>query len=158
MGRVEMTGLWSCCAGPMPTSEVFSSASLPPSGHGIVRRGRGAPASECTLHAVGGWLDGRLQKSADHEVRQELARYRENLLRLRRELANMQESAVGCRARLYSRQKHLHAAQPGVPPRERLVEFGRAEVARFCDESPLTCGWRQRPSISPHSLLRTSVS
>ena len=52
---------------------------------------------ECTLHAVGGWLDGRLQKSADHEVRQELA--------------NMQESAVGCRARLYSRQKHLHAAQ-----------------------------------------------
>ena len=66
---------------------------------------------ECTLHAVGGWLDGRLQKSADHEVRQELARYRENLLRLRRELANMQESAVGCRSRLYSRQKHLHAAQ-----------------------------------------------
>jgi len=73
-------------------------------------------------------------------------------------LANMQESAVGCRARLYSARSICTRPKPGVPPRERLVEFGRAEVARFCDESPLTCGWRQRPSISPHSLLRTSVS
>jgi hypothetical protein len=56
-------------------------------------------------------LDGRLQKSEDHEVRAELARYRENLVRLRRELATMEESAMGSRARLYSRQKHLHAAQ-----------------------------------------------
>ncbi len=61
--------------------------------------------------SVGALLDGRLQAIEDHEVRQELACYRQNLVRLRDELARMQESAVGCRVRLDSRLKHLHAAQ-----------------------------------------------
>lgn len=64
-----------------------------------------------TLQSVDALLDGRLQTSEDHEVCEELVRYRKNLVRLRNELASMQESAAGCRARLYSRQKHLHAAQ-----------------------------------------------
>ncbi|MGB8885621.1 MAG: hypothetical protein WCC87_02810 [Candidatus Korobacteraceae bacterium] len=66
---------------------------------------------ERALQSVAVLLDQGLQKCQDHEVRQELARYRQNLLQLRRELARMQESAMGSRARLYSRQKHLHAAQ-----------------------------------------------
>jgi hypothetical protein len=66
---------------------------------------------ERTLQSVGVWLDGRLQKSEDLQVREELAHYRENLVHLRGLLASMQESAAGCQARLYSRQKHLHAAQ-----------------------------------------------
>ncbi len=66
---------------------------------------------ERALQSVGALLDGRLQASADQAIRQELARYRENLLRLRNELARMQESAVGCRTRLDGRLKHLHAAQ-----------------------------------------------
>jgi hypothetical protein len=66
---------------------------------------------ERTLQSVGALLDGRLQALEGHEVRQELACYRQNLVRLRDELARMQESAVGCRVRLDSRLKHLHAAQ-----------------------------------------------
>ena len=54
---------------------------------------------------------GDCRASTDQAIRQELARYRENLLRLRNELARMQESAVGCRIRLDGRLKHLHAAQ-----------------------------------------------
>jgi hypothetical protein len=63
------------------------------------------------LQSIGALLDGRLQASADQQIRQELAHYRENLVHLRNELARMQESAASCRARLDSRQKHLHAAQ-----------------------------------------------
>jgi hypothetical protein len=66
---------------------------------------------ERTLHSIGVLLDGRLQTSADQQVREELSRYRENLVHLRSELSGMQQSAAGCKARLYSRQKHLHAAQ-----------------------------------------------
>jgi hypothetical protein len=66
---------------------------------------------ERTLRSGGALLNEGLQESQDHEVRQELIRYRDNLVHLRNELARMQESAVGCRARLYTRQKHLHAAQ-----------------------------------------------
>ena len=66
---------------------------------------------EETLKAVGALLDGGLQASAALAVREELARYRDNLLQLRKELGTMQQSAEGCRARLFARQKHLHAAK-----------------------------------------------
>ncbi len=66
---------------------------------------------ERTLQSVSAVLDQGLPKSQDPEVRRNLAHYRENLIHLRDELARMQESAAGCRARLYARQKHLHAAQ-----------------------------------------------
>jgi len=66
---------------------------------------------EATLQSVGAFLDGRLQRSQAAAVRDELARYRANLVRLRHELASMQSAANSCRARLIARQKHLHAAQ-----------------------------------------------
>jgi hypothetical protein len=66
---------------------------------------------ERALSSVAGLLDGQLQKSEDRQLRQELLRYRWNLVHLRDELGRMQDSAMGCRERLQSRQKHLHAAQ-----------------------------------------------
>ncbi len=66
---------------------------------------------EQTLRSVGALLKTDLPKSDDQEIRAELASYRENLLRLRHELAVMQGSALGCQARLFARGKHLHAAQ-----------------------------------------------
>jgi hypothetical protein len=66
---------------------------------------------ESTLQSIRGYLDGRLQHSQSTAVRDELARYRANLVRLHHELAVMQDAALGCRARLSARQKHLHAAQ-----------------------------------------------
>jgi len=66
---------------------------------------------EYTLRSVGCLLDGRLQKSAIPAVRDELARYRANLVRLRQELATMQSATVACRARLFAREKHLNSAQ-----------------------------------------------
>ncbi|HUI83931.1 MAG TPA: hypothetical protein VL240_06895 [Candidatus Binatia bacterium] len=66
---------------------------------------------ERTLETVGDFLDGRLQQSQHSEVRQELGRYRANLLRLRQELAIMQSSAADSQTRLLARQKHLHAAK-----------------------------------------------
>jgi hypothetical protein len=66
---------------------------------------------ENTLQSVRAYLDGRLQSSQTAAVRDEIARYRANLIRLRHELAIMQNSALGCRARLAARNKHLHAAQ-----------------------------------------------
>jgi len=66
---------------------------------------------ERTLQSVGAFLDGRLQRSQAAEVRDELERYRQNLLRLRQELAVMQNAAMGSQARLLARQKHLHAAK-----------------------------------------------
>jgi len=66
---------------------------------------------ERALHSVRALLDGSPQEGTDRETLDELARYRTNLHRLRGELAIMQESAAGCRARLFVRQKHLHAAQ-----------------------------------------------
>ncbi|MGB8772279.1 MAG: hypothetical protein WCC92_21905 [Candidatus Korobacteraceae bacterium] len=66
---------------------------------------------EETLRSVGVLLDGRLQSTPDLAIREELARYRENLLSLHRELSLMHDSATACRARLYSRQDHLHAVK-----------------------------------------------
>jgi hypothetical protein len=66
---------------------------------------------ENALRAVGPYLDGRLQGNPVDEVQQELTRYRENLLRLRLELAAMESSALDTRARLSARQNHLAAAK-----------------------------------------------
>ncbi len=86
-------------------------------------RSGGAPASgtaeeveallqlEETLRSVGVLLEGGLQDSSDASIREELARYRGNLVSLHRELSIMQDSATTCQARLYSRQEHLHAVK-----------------------------------------------
>ncbi len=66
---------------------------------------------EHTLKSVAALLDGRLQSDPNIGVREELARYRVHLLRLRDELARMEQSAAESRARLVGRQKHLHAAR-----------------------------------------------
>jgi hypothetical protein len=66
---------------------------------------------EYTLKSVAALLDGRLQSDPAVGVRDELARYRVQLLRLRNELFRMEQSAASSRARLSARQKHLHAAQ-----------------------------------------------
>ena len=66
---------------------------------------------EQTLHAVGRVLKNNLQASQDDELRNEIARYRDNLVRLRQELFAMQNSAVRCRERLSGRGEHLHAAR-----------------------------------------------
>jgi hypothetical protein len=64
-----------------------------------------------TLESVGGLLKQDIQRSKDEDVQSELAIYRANLIKLHRELAQLQDSAAGCQARLFARQKHLHAAQ-----------------------------------------------
>jgi hypothetical protein len=66
---------------------------------------------EHTLRTVGRFLNGDLKASQDEEMCEEIARYRENLLRLRRELSAMQTSAHHSRARLFTREEHLQAAQ-----------------------------------------------
>ncbi|MFZ0311877.1 MAG: hypothetical protein WAL85_04135 [Candidatus Korobacteraceae bacterium] len=66
---------------------------------------------ERSLQSVGVLLDGRLQRCQNGAVRDELARYRANLVRLRHELAIMQSAALSCRERLALRQKHLQAAK-----------------------------------------------
>jgi len=66
---------------------------------------------ENTLQSVRPYLDGRLQNSQTVQVRDEIAQYRANLLRLHNELGAMRNAAMGCRARLSQRNKHLHAAQ-----------------------------------------------
>jgi hypothetical protein len=66
---------------------------------------------ERVLRSVGELLNRGLQKSCDSEVHDALLQYRENLLRLRRELGMMQDSAMACRGRLFVRQRHLDAAQ-----------------------------------------------
>ncbi len=63
------------------------------------------------LESVGALLDGRLQSASKRDVREALGCYRENLVRLRRQLAIMQESAIARRARLDSRREHLDGAQ-----------------------------------------------
>jgi hypothetical protein len=63
------------------------------------------------LQSVGALLDGRLQSTIDPDVREALGRYRENLVRLRSQLAIMQQSAVASRERLYCRQEHLRGAK-----------------------------------------------
>lgn len=66
---------------------------------------------EVALRSVGSLLNGELQSSADGGIRVELARYRENLLHLHRELGRMEQSAESTRSRLGARREHLHAAQ-----------------------------------------------
>jgi len=66
---------------------------------------------EGTMQSVGALLDGRLQSGRTTEIRDELALYRANLVRLRNELGAMQTAANGCRARLMAHNKHLQAAQ-----------------------------------------------
>lgn len=66
---------------------------------------------EDTLRSIGALLDGRLQDSQSPAVHEALAGYRQNLIRLRRELAVMQTAALACRTRLASRQEHLRAAR-----------------------------------------------
>jgi hypothetical protein len=66
---------------------------------------------ERTLRSVGRFLNGDLKVSQDQSIYEEIARYRENLLHLRRELSAMQMSAHHSRARLFIREEHLHAAQ-----------------------------------------------
>ena len=66
---------------------------------------------EYALLRVGAVLDRGLQHSEDPATQDELTRYRTNLMRLRHKLPIMQESAAGCRARLFARQNHLQAAR-----------------------------------------------
>jgi hypothetical protein len=63
------------------------------------------------LDSVGTLLDGRLQNVANRDVRDALGGYRENLMRLRSELAYLQESAIARRASLDFRREHLHGAK-----------------------------------------------
>jgi len=63
------------------------------------------------LESVGALLDGRLQSTANRDIREALGCYRENLLRLRTELARMQECATVRRASLDSRREHLMGAK-----------------------------------------------
>ncbi len=66
---------------------------------------------EQTLQAIRPLLNGRLQQSEDADVREELGLYRANLVRLRQELLNLQDSAGARRARLFLRQRNLEAAK-----------------------------------------------
>jgi hypothetical protein len=66
---------------------------------------------EQVLHSVGNLLKQGIQGSEDTQVKEELFKYGAYLLRLRLELAAMQNLAVECRARLRVRQKHLNTAQ-----------------------------------------------
>ncbi|MGB7555801.1 MAG: hypothetical protein WBM04_15620 [Candidatus Korobacteraceae bacterium] len=66
---------------------------------------------EEALRSVGVLLDGGVQNSSDRDIREELARYRGNLVSLRRELSVMQDAATACRARLHLRQQHMQAAK-----------------------------------------------
>lgn len=66
---------------------------------------------EQTLSAVAPLLERPFRRAQDQEIRQELARYRENLLRLHRELGSLQQSAMHARASVFVRQKHLNAAK-----------------------------------------------
>ena len=66
---------------------------------------------ERVLRSVGTLLNRGLRASQDTAMRDEIGRYRENLLRLHRELSAMENSAIRSRARLFTREEHLQAAQ-----------------------------------------------
>jgi hypothetical protein len=66
---------------------------------------------EHTLRSIEVLLQQGLQESADRETREELVTYRANLVRLQRELAVGQDSAMANRARISARQNHLQAAR-----------------------------------------------
>ena len=63
------------------------------------------------LESVGALLDGRLQAATSREAREALGCYRENLIRLRRELAYLQGSAMARRASLDLQREHLYGAK-----------------------------------------------
>ena len=65
---------------------------------------------ERSLRAAGGQLD-RLQREDGEDVRVQLSLYRDNLLRLRRQLGILQKTALDRQSRLLVREKHLRAAQ-----------------------------------------------
>jgi len=64
-----------------------------------------------TLESVRAWLDGRLQNATNHDLREALRGYRENLIRLRRQLAIMQEDTLTARSHLDSEREHLASAR-----------------------------------------------
>ena len=66
---------------------------------------------EGALRSVRPLLRPSLEASQERQIQTEVVRYRANLLRLQRELAVMQDSASGTRARLFARQSHLQAAR-----------------------------------------------
>jgi len=66
---------------------------------------------EFSLESVRVLLEDRIQRSQHAAMRQELADYGANLVRLRAQLGLMQQSAMDCQTRLRSRQQHLHAAK-----------------------------------------------
>jgi hypothetical protein len=63
------------------------------------------------LESVGALLDGPLQSAISREVHAALDCYRQNLIRLRSQLAIMQQSAMARRQRLDCRQEHLSGAK-----------------------------------------------
>lgn len=65
---------------------------------------------ERVLRSVAPVLKGFHCKLISPELSAEIDRYRVNLLRLRQELAAMQESAADTRTRLADRHRHLQAA------------------------------------------------
>ena len=64
-----------------------------------------------TLESVGALLNGPPQIATSNEVCQALDCYRENLVRLRRQLAIMQQSAMAQRESLDHRRDHLQGAK-----------------------------------------------
>lgn len=66
---------------------------------------------EAVLRRVAPLLDGRLNRNEQPDVRAEIELYRQNLLRLKSELAVMQVSASSSRDRLLSRERHLTAVK-----------------------------------------------
>jgi hypothetical protein len=66
---------------------------------------------ERTLQSVGALLGSGLPSSRNSELRRELGEYRQNLLLLRDELRRMEDSAVACRGRLFTREQHLQATR-----------------------------------------------
>ncbi len=113
---------------------------------------------EQTLQSVGAFLDGRLQRSKTAQVCDELAHYRVNLVRLRHELATMQSAAIGCRARLASRQKHLQAARPGVLPPAILHECAAQAVLGFAlFQATVTAAHFADDPVTKRALLSSST-
>jgi hypothetical protein len=63
------------------------------------------------LESVGVLLDGRLQSASNPDIREALRCYRQNLIRLRHELAILQEATIAHRALLDSRRDHVYGAK-----------------------------------------------
>jgi hypothetical protein len=66
---------------------------------------------EDTLKSVGAVLNITMGAEQRHAISEELGRYRRNLLRLRHELARMQQAAITSRAQLFVRLRHLSDAK-----------------------------------------------